>query len=62
MISATAKMLERLLYTTAISSDSYKDLSTLEPRLKDINIRILQRRLQKRNRARKLSCSWRKKV
>jgi hypothetical protein len=44
------ELLENFLYTSAPTMDDYKDKSRIESKIKDISIRILKRRLEKRQR------------
>jgi hypothetical protein len=47
-MTTTARLLEHLLFQDASSLEVYGDLSTLKDRLKGISIKLLRRRLQKR--------------
>jgi hypothetical protein len=46
----TIQTLEHLLFSIAPTLESYLDQRTLESRIKDLNVRLLRRRLLKRQR------------
>jgi hypothetical protein len=47
-MTTTARLLEHLLFQDASSLEMYCEMSTLKDRLKGISIKLLRRRLQKR--------------
>jgi hypothetical protein len=48
--STSSDILEKLLFTSASNMDEYMDLTGIESKIKGLSMRILRRRLQKRQR------------
>jgi hypothetical protein len=49
-LSTTSELMERLLFTNASTMEEYMDKSNIGSKIKSLSMRILWRRLQKRQR------------
>ena len=45
------QILEQLLFSTAATMDEYRNLDTLDERIKELNIKLLKRRLRNKQKA-----------